>query len=314
MMRERRAPQGIFLDVHAHIAPVMRARLARIPGVEWLAESEALRIDGHDLALKPIFRPRSLLEWMDWHGVENAWVSIPPPLYRPQLDERSARQWCAYVNDGLAEACSIAARRLKPLLHLPLEHPRLAAAIAPKASGARFAAQARDLSAPELDPLWQILDGKGAFLFIHPGTCRDPRLNAFYLENLLGNPYETGVAIAHLLFGRVRTRYPRIRFCFAHAGGVAPMVAGRFQRGLDTKRPGIAADTAPPRRVLKGVYVDCVAHDPAALALAAQTFGTNRILFGSDWPFPMGLQEPRKQLGDIGRPLQRAIFRARPRP
>jgi hypothetical protein len=93
MMRKRRAPEGIFLDVHAHIVPIMPARLARISGVEWLADGEALRIDGHTLALKPIFKPRALLECrMDRQGVKHAWVSIPPPLKRPQLDERSARQ------------------------------------------------------------------------------------------------------------------------------------------------------------------------------------------------------------------------------
>ncbi|RPI43534.1 MAG: hypothetical protein EHM67_05055 [Hyphomicrobiaceae bacterium] len=88
---------------------------------------------------------------------------------------------------------------------------------------------------------------------------------------------------------------------------------GRVQRGLDTRRPGIAVGCAAPRKTLKGIYVDCIAHDAPALAVAAQTFSAKRILFGSDWPFPMGLQEPQRQLADFGRPLQQTIFRVRRR-
>jgi aminocarboxymuconate-semialdehyde decarboxylase len=39
------------------------------------------------------------------------------------------------------------------------------------------------------------------------------------------------------------------------------------------------------------MYADCIAHHPSALRLAQDIFGPDHVLFGSDWPFPMGLPE-----------------------
>ena len=161
-----------------------------------------------------------------------------------------------------------------------------------------------------LDPLWEHLDARQSFVFVHPGSCCDGRLAPYYLENLLGNPYETTVAIAHLVFGGLRARCPRIRFCFAHGGGAAAMLAGRWQRGFDTARPGVERTLPPPRELLRTLYVDSIVHDPAALAQAAAVFGPGRILFGSDWPFPMGLPDPHEQLAGVDAGLRDSIFAA----
>src|SRR5262249_6819355 len=93
----------------------------------------------------------------------------------------------------------------------------------------------RMLSDRRYAPLWQTLDAAAAFVLVHPGENDDPRLAPFYLTNLLSNPYETTVAIAHLVFGGVVARYPNITFCFAHGGGVA----GRpLRAGLPDRSPG----------------------------------------------------------------------------
>ena len=114
-------------------------------------------------------------------------------------------------------------------------------------------------------------------------------------ENLVGNPYETAVAAAHLVLGGVCERFARIRFCLAHAGGALPMLAGRLQHGYATDRPGIDKTLAPPTEILRRFLVDCIAHDPKALELAAAVVGERHVLFGSDWPFPMGLPDPHAQ-------------------
>jgi aminocarboxymuconate-semialdehyde decarboxylase len=136
--------------------------------------------------------------------------------------------------------------------------------------------------------VWQLLDDLEAFTLIHPGHSHDERLNAFYLSNLLGNPYETGLAAAELIFGDVLGRFPGIRFCLCHGGGVTAALAGRWQRGIDTARPGIEPPSLSVAEALRRFYVDDLVHDPAVLALLEATFGVERILAGSDWPFPMG--------------------------
>ena len=119
--------------------------------------------------------------------------------------------------------------------------------------------------------------------------CRDTRLAKFYLENLVGNPYETAVAAAHLVMAGVPSRFPRIRFCLAHAGGMFTTLVGRTQRGFDTLRPDVDLDVEPPLQAARRFYADCIAHHPATLRHAKEVLGEDKVLFGSDWPFPMGL-------------------------
>jgi len=136
--------------------------------------------------------------------------------------------------------------------------------------------------------VWRVLDALEAFTLIHPGHSDDERLDSFYLSNLLGNPYETGLAAASLVFADVPGRFPGIRFCLCHGGGVTAAVAGRWQRGIDQARPGIAPVSLPVAEALRRFYVDDLVHDDAVLELLTKTFGPGRVLAGSDWPFPMG--------------------------
>jgi aminocarboxymuconate-semialdehyde decarboxylase len=308
--------ERIALDVHAHLAPVFPDDLDSVEGVAWKAEAGVLSVDGHDVGMKPLFDPPALVAWMARNKVEHAWISIPPPLYRMHLRGDDARNWVRYANRGLQRIADAHPEQLSPLPHLPLQDPQIANDTAKEwiARGhRRFGAPSgghgeQVLSDTAYEPLWRALNDAGAFVFFHPGECADGRLSAFYLSNLIGNPYETAVAIGHLSFGGVFERYPDIRFCFAHGGGVLPMLAGRFERGFATARPGIDTKAASPRKLFRNVCVDCIVHDPAALALAEDVFGESQVVFGSDWPFPMGIVEPHQQMAAIEPQRRRRIF------
>lgn len=295
--------EPIVLDVHAHLIPVDEAGLANIADVSWSDASRVMTIDGHKVGIKTIYDPAALLKWMDSNQVEHAYVSAPPPAYRQQLQGEAASAWFRYLNDGLMRVCDAANGKLTALLHLPTEHPALAVDIVREAAarGHRFFAMPagtgdnRTLGDPAFTPLWEALDNARSFVFFHPGECADGRLKSFYLTNLLGNPYESAVALAHLMFEGILDRYPGMTTCFAHGGGLLPMVAGRFQRGADTARPGLE-NAASPIAAHPNVYVDCICHSEAAAIHAEATFGADKVVFGSDWPFPMGIIEPAEQL------------------
>ncbi|MDH3233803.1 MAG: amidohydrolase [Alphaproteobacteria bacterium] len=312
MAKSNREP--IAWDVHSHLVPIVPDRLASIDGVA--AIDGKLEIDGHLLKVGELFEPTRLVDWMRANDVARALVSAPPPTYRLDLEEQPARQWTDYLNDGLTEICSAHEGVLEPMLHLPIRYPEVATEIVRAGEGASIthyslpAGASGDLvlSDPAFDPLWSVLDARCAFVFIHPGQCCDGRLSAFYLENLLGNPYETTVAAAHILFGGVLERFPAIRFCLAHGGGTLPLLAGRWQRGFETSRPGIDTSRSMPAHLLQRFSVDCVMHSGAAIELATKVFGASNVLFGSDWPFPMGLTEPHSQLASIDTTLRRRIL------
>lgn len=305
----------ISVDVHAHLIPVAEGGLSAFPGIAWDSETRAFAVDGHKVGLKSLFAPRALLDWMEENGVARALISVPPPVYRPHLPEVEAAAWTRALNEGLAAIVAAHPARLSALLHLPVEHPALACAIAEEAvqgGHTRFAMSAGSagvmLSDATYGPLWAALDGAGAFLFLHPGEGCDGRLDPFYLHNLMGNPVETALAAGHLVFGGILERHPRLTVCLAHAGGATAALAGRWERGHATARPGLDTSLEPPRRTLRRLCVDCIGHGPEALALAAEVFGPDHVLFGSDWPFPMGLPRPRAQLAGLDADFLRAVL------
>ena len=312
--------ERIALDIHCHLAPAMPDRLKGIAGVTWA--DDALTIDGYTLAAKSVYRPEALIAWMDSQRVERAWISIPPPLYRNQLDAAPMLTWVDYANDGLDTLAARFPDRLSPLYHLPIRYPALAAEIVTtraKAGKARFAMPAGSqdhnvvLSESGYALLWKALDAAKAFLFLHPCKGCDPRYEPFYLHNLLGSPMETALAAAHLAMSGVLERHPGMTICLAHGGGAAAAVAGRLERGQVTGRPGADTGAEKPRLAFKRFCVDCIAHDADALKLAAAMHGEERVLFGSDWPFGMGLPEPHKQLADTDTALRRKIFSDNPK-
>lgn len=272
-------------DIHTHLIPPTVLAAAHRGEFGLSVDNGSLLVDGERLPLRRLADPAALLQWVQAQDLDGAVVSVPPALFRYD----TGPEWTELVNQGLRE---LATPQLRVLAHLPLldpSAPSIAAGLAGEGVFSGFAIGTPSYAG--LDPLWRVLDVAEAFTLIHPGASDDKRLDSFYLSNLLGNPYETGVAAASLVFADVPGRFPGIRFCLCHGGGVTAAVAGRWQRGIDQARPGITPVSLPVAEALRRFYVDDLAHDDAVLELLTSTFGAERVLAGSDWPFPMGSDE-----------------------
>lgn len=281
-------------DVHVHHVPSGLAERAGGLSGAAAARNGHLVLDGTQVDVAPLYDRGLLDDALSERAVDVGCVSIPPPLYRQALAREDARAWTQAVNESLEELARSSGGRIRCLAHLPIEHPTVARAEAAARSGAEWAGFAIATHAPrvtladaELRPVWEVLDERKAFVLVHPGEPDDARLARWYLSNLLGNPYETGLAAAQLVFGGVVASFENIRFCLAHAGGVTAALAGRWERGFDTERPGLPREH-PPSVLLRKLYVDSVAFSDLYLELAAAVFGPDHVLLGSDWPFPMG--------------------------
>lgn len=285
------------VDVHTHLAPALAG------GTEGVGPA-GLR------------DPAALVDFLDECGTERALVAVPPPFYRQEFPADEAARWTRGLNDGLLAA--VAGRpRLLPLAHLPLEHPAVALAELDRvlAEGttrdalhpgpwAGFGGPAGGLSveldSPDLAELWARIEAANLPVVLHPAHTPDVRLGRHYLDNLLGNPVESAVAAGGLLLGGVLERHPGLRVALVHCGGVVPAVLGRWQRGVDTSRPGVDLDAvgAGPREAAKRLFVDTIAHEPALIDFTLTLLGEGSMLFGSDWPFPMG-SRPRDELAHL---------------
>ncbi len=264
-------PTAIPLDVHTHLAPVGPG-MATLAGIEWDASKELLVVDGHKVGIKDLFHVERLIARMDRHGVARSLVSIPPPLYRQALDADASLAWVRNANAGLLAIAAANPARLGALFHMPLEHPSLFATLMVECDAGSFEGVAlaagghSDIvfSEPAYELLWKWLDSKRAFVFLHPGACADSRLAQFYLKNLLGNPIETGVAAAHLIWRGVPSGYPSIRFALAHAGGIFTALIGRLERRFETSRPDVDMQVERPLQAARRFRVDNIATIPAS--------------------------------------------------
>ena len=151
-----------------------------------------------------------------------------------------------------------------------------------------------NLDAPELFPFFEAAADLGAAILVHPwdmmGSDSMPK---YWLPWLVGMPAEQSRAACSLVFGGVLERLPRLKICLAHGGGSFPYTIGRIEHGFNM-RPDLVATDNPhnPRKYLKQLYFDSWVADPRALQYLLDTVGTDRVMLGTDYPFPLGEQEP----------------------
>ena len=300
-------------DVHTHIVPPAVVTAGERGAFGMRALPGTLTICAHSVPLHPLSEVNKLADRIKSDDLDGAIVSVPPPLFRPDLDANDCRDYAQLVNDGLYEACRYHDRTLRPLAYLPVEAPEVAASIAGSLD-ARWAGVVMgtetgviSYASAALDPLWQILSENKLPLFIHPGSTPDKRLDPFYLTNLLGNPVETTIAASNLIFAGVMHRFPDLNVILAHGGGCVAALCGRWQRGAVTSRPGIPKLTLKPMDAVRCFYVDSLVHSPAFLDAIIKTIGDDRILLGSDWPFLMGAPNADHDLGHLDEALRRRI-------
>ena len=122
-------------DVHTHIVPPAVVAAGGRGAFGMRASSDTLTICAHGVPLHPITEVNKLADRVKSDHLDGAIVSVPPPLFRPDLNEADCRDYAKLVNEGLFEACRDHAGVLRPLAYLPVEAPEVAASIAASLDG-----------------------------------------------------------------------------------------------------------------------------------------------------------------------------------
>ncbi len=159
-----------------------------------------------------------------------------------------------------------------------------------------------NLDAPEFFPIFEAAQELGAAIFIHPWEMMgEESMRKYWLPWLVGMPAETSRAICSLIFGGIFRRLPKLKVCFAHGGGSFPFTIGRIGHGFEV-RPDLCAidNDIHPKEYLGKFYLDTLVHDPKALRYIIDQFGADKIVIGSDYPFPLGEEIPGKILTEAG--------------
>jgi aminocarboxymuconate-semialdehyde decarboxylase len=225
-------------------------------------------------------------------------------MFGYELPGAESETWSRLANDCLLAAAKTEPRFV-PLATVPLGDGARAASVLKNAvmagfSGAMIGTLPRGvgsaLDAADLDPFWQAADETGATIHIHPSfDAGDVRMNDFGLANGLGRITDAAVAVARLICAGHIARYKNVKF-FAPMGAAAlPFVLGRLKRNAAIT-PGIG----DPVAALSQIYTDTILHDARVLKFVVEMVGTDRLMMGSDMPFPIGDLEPMKIVAAAG--------------
>ncbi len=136
----------------------------------------------------------------------------------------------------------------------------------------------------------------GMAVFVHPWEMMGEKdMVKYWLPWLVGMPAESSRAICSMIFSGVLEKLPKLRIAFAHGGGSFPSTIGRIEHGFNS-RPDLCAvdNNINPRNYLKKIYLDSLVHDPMMLDFLVKLMGAERIALGTDYPFPLGENEPGK--------------------
>src|SRR5262249_38258034 len=227
-----------------------------------------------------------------WHA-----VPLQPPMVY-WADETLAPSLARIVNDAMAAAHRSHPDRFVFLATLPMQQPEAAAGEVERAAGELGCrgvylgtnVRGKELSDPSFLPVFERIHSLNLPVFLHPlNVIGAQRLSHYHLHNLLGNPFDTAVAAANLIFSGHLDRFPRLQICLPHAGGALPYLIGRLNHGWKV-REECRALKKPPASYLRRFTYDTISHAPEALGYLIDLVGADRVMLGSDYCFDMGYE------------------------
>lgn len=305
----QRKTENPRIDVHNHVIPrEMLEAIARDPARYQMAikavdgRRRIVREGGHTF---PVFEEFSSAEAkiasMDRRGLDIAYISPAPMVFFYWLDAGTALEASRIINDGIANMAAAFPDRLRGMGTLPLQDPDAAIAelerivkdLDFRAIELGTSIEQEQLADPRFRPVLRRAQELKVFVFAHPyafsGECG---LEKYYLRNLIGNPLQSTIMVANLMFSGALDELKQLKICLAHGGGFVPYQIGRFVHGHQCRKETRELTKTSPYKFLRRFYYDTITHDPRALRYLIDLVGADRVTIGTDAPFDMGDEAP----------------------
>jgi predicted TIM-barrel fold metal-dependent hydrolase len=138
----------------------------------------------------------------------------------------------------------------------------------------------------ELDALFSLAEALDVPLFLHPTyPVVAPYVQDHNLIPIVGFMLDTTLAVTRLIFSGLLARHPALKLVVHHLAATLPFLIKRIDYESGRMPNGWASIGEVPSQALKRLWVDTVNPDPAAIRMARDVFGVDRLLFGTDHPF-----------------------------
>src|ERR1700761_7459293 len=248
-----RRPSSVTIDIHAHIVVPQAAKLAqphvdlkRIP-LAHFADAASKEINAQqekDVGEVMTTIDRRLFD-LDKMGIDIQVVAPAPPQCYYSVDPKIAEQAHRLANDGIAEYCARRPDRFVGLGVVTLQEPELAVRELDyvmknlKLKGVQILTNVdgQELSDPKFYPFFARAEQLGAFVMIHPnGFTHGERLSQYYFNNVIGNPFDTALALHNLIFSGTLARLPDLKLMAVHGGGYLPSYSGRIDHAWGARK------------------------------------------------------------------------------
>lgn len=293
------------IDIHAHFFPPNAPDFAARFGGDW----PWLRRDGpeHGMmmvgqrefrpVLAPLWDRDRRLQQMDRDGVAEQVICATPVMFAYDRPPAQALEVARVYNDAALAMCEGAGGRLHALAQVPLQDIDAACREVSRAmrSGHRGVQIGNHVGERDLDDeglvrfLAHCAD-EGAAVLVHPwDMIGGERTRRWMMAWTVSMPAETQLSIVAMILGGAFDRLPReLRICFAHGGGSFAFLLGRLENAWHRRDIARGVSRHPPSHYLDRFSVDSAVFDPRALRLLIEVMGEERVILGTDHPFPLG--------------------------
>lgn len=245
---------------------------------------------------------------MDAMGIDMQALSISLFHHFHWAERDLAVEIIRVQNEKLTEVCAAHPDRFVALGTVSLQHPDLAIEqlehsvkkLGHRGTMIDTSVNGAELSDPKFHPFWAKAEELDVLVFIHPGHFKEgaERLKGKgFLGNVIGNPLNTAIALAHLIYEGTLDRYPGVKILGAHGGGLLPSFIGRYDHGHNSNdRGGRGDEKKKPSEYLQQIYIDTLVYNTENLDHLIRECGARQLVLGTDYPAGMANVNPISHL------------------
>lgn len=295
-------------DVHAHYLPTEAFPPMSSGMVEVLLETvggvpDSITINGiaAGATVHQLSDVDGIIAATDRAGIDRRVLSPPPFTYRYWNDPEASLELCRLINDATGAVVDAHPDRFLGLATVPLQDTDRSieelrrtqselglsgVTLGTNVAGGNVSDQIRMPFLREAAKL-------GMPVLIHPDFVPNPRLDDYYLINVLGMPTESATTMANMLFSGVFEELEDLRVCFMHGGGSAPYLFGRWDTAFRVRPESRLDIVSPPSSYLDNIFCDTLTHSSPALSYLVEVLGEQNVVLGTDLPFDVEDPDPR---------------------
>ena len=293
-----------IIDVHTHVIPKAFFDMIDEGILQGIAaekkDGKYFRIVFADSSAHPLsdlfLSASARLEFMQEKGIDCQVISISPRLFFYDLPEDEATEVCKRFNDELLTIQENYSGRQIAMGTLPMQFPDLAVKELERIykNGMRSAqigtfVNGRNLSEEEFWPVFAAAERLSISIMVHPLITNEiMQMKKYHISNLVGNPWQTTVAIENMIFSGLFERFPALKILLVHGGGFLPYQMGRMVHGYKVRAEAKKEiPHNPDTYVKRNIFFDGLTHSEESLAFLLQFAGSEKVMFGTDFPYDM---------------------------